>query len=134
MFKSLWWRSQGLYVRSQELYAWGAKDYMWGAKAYMCKPTLVFALVQRLGLGPSWTKCEKGIFKSISSIFSFYRVFRKPETFSIKLLISFLVSDSIPVSTNFYFLVSFWYPFLSYLGLPCYVPVPGNLLSLFPYL
>ena len=34
-----------------------------------------------------------------------------PETFGLKLLVSFLVSVSVPVSPNFNFLVSFWYPF-----------------------
>ena len=46
-----------------------------------------------------------------------------PETFGLKLLV--LVS----VSQNLNFLVSFWYPLWSYLGLPGFVLVPGNLLS-----
>ena len=33
-----------------------------------------------------------------------------PETFGLKLLVSFLVSVSVPISPNFNFLVSFWYP------------------------
>ena len=53
-----------------------------------------------------------------------------PETFGLKLLVSFLVS--VPVFPNFNFLVSFWYPFWSYLGLPGFVLVPGNLLSFVP--
>ena len=34
-----------------------------------------------------------------------------PEPFGRKLLVSFLVSVSVPVFPNFNFLVSFWYPF-----------------------
>ena len=34
-----------------------------------------------------------------------------PETFGLKLLVSFLVSVSVPVFPNFNFLALFWYPF-----------------------
>ena len=50
------WRSHGLYERSHGLYVGGAMAYMGGAMAYMVlKTTIVLALVQKLGLRPSWT-------------------------------------------------------------------------------
>ena len=57
-----------------------------------------------------------------------------PEIFSLKLLVWFLGSVSIPVFQNLKFLVSFWYPFWSYLGLPGFVPVPGNPILFVPYI
>ena len=48
-----------------------------------------------------------------------------PETFGLKLLVS------VPVSQNLNFLVSFWYPLWSNLGLPGFVPVPEKTFGLF---
>ena len=51
------------------------------------------------------------------------------QTFGLKLLVSVLV----PVSENLNLLVSFRYPFWSYLGHPGFDPLPGNPLSFVPY-
>ena len=48
------------------------------------------------------------------------------ETFTLKLLVSFFVTVSVPVSQNLNFLVLFQYPFCSYLRPPGFVPVPRN--------
>ena len=99
------------------------------------QPQLVF-IIQDSGLSFYIIRCYKGILKCVCFKFCILqRIYKTrkflvcPETFGFKLLVLFLVLVLVPLSPNFIFLILFRYSFGSNLGLPGFVPVPGNLLS-----
>ena len=86
-------------------------------------------------------KCQKVIFEYGCFIFSILqRAFRPrnflvcPVTFGLKFLVLFFVSDSVPVSPNFNFLVSFRYPFWKILDFLVSFWYPETYFRLFPTL
>ena len=88
---------------------------------------------------PYIIKCQKWIFECVCFVFCILqRVYRTrkflvcPETFGLNLLVSFLVSVSVPISPNFKFLVLFRYPFSKILAFLVLFRYPETYFCLFP--